>query len=286
MLRSQRFADAQTVAAALLQQYPRHPLALLFAADTADALGDPTAALRHIEAVPPDSPRHSSGRTAQSAAAVRPCAVAREARAAALAAASRLDPDPLQFRALAQVLSDCQDPESARIWLLKALERFPETSAASRRRGARRVPRQPHRRRRGTSRNAAAHRTVSSRARCTCDRRCAPRAPSEITSPISSSDCSANRVDSTSWSPPTSRSPRSTKICSSTRIVRCAEPRRQSLSRHAALRLGERVGGARSDTGEVHGADAARRSARGTPTKVRYSSSACPERARRSSSAS
>ena len=34
-----------------------------------------------------------------------------------------------QFRAVAQVLSDCQDPESARICLLKALERFPGKSA-------------------------------------------------------------------------------------------------------------------------------------------------------------
>ncbi len=125
LLRGQRFAEAQTVAATMLQEYPRHPLALLFAADTADALGDPMAALRHIESVPPEAPRQGQValRKAQLLFALRRRG---EARAAALSAASRLDPDPLQFRALAQVLSDCQDPESARVWLLKALERFPE----------------------------------------------------------------------------------------------------------------------------------------------------------------
>ena len=55
MLRSQQFEDAQKVAAVLLQQYPGNPLALLFAADTADALGDRAGALRHVEAVPPGS---------------------------------------------------------------------------------------------------------------------------------------------------------------------------------------------------------------------------------------
>ena len=42
-----------------------------------------------------------------------------------MSAAARIA-DPTQFAALAQVLSDCQDPESARVWLIKALERFPE----------------------------------------------------------------------------------------------------------------------------------------------------------------
>ena len=84
-----------------------------------------TAALRHIEAVPPGSPRQAQValRKAQLLFGLRRRA---EARAAALARRTRLDPDPIQFRALAQVLIDCQDPESARIWLLKALERFPE----------------------------------------------------------------------------------------------------------------------------------------------------------------
>ena len=125
MLQSQRFAEAQKVAAALLHQYPGHPIALLFAADTADALGDQTGALRHLDAVPPNSPRYAQValRKAELLFGLRRRA---EARAAALSAASRLDPDPTQYRALAQVLSDCQDPESARVWLLKALERFPE----------------------------------------------------------------------------------------------------------------------------------------------------------------
>jgi tetratricopeptide (TPR) repeat protein len=125
MLQSQRFTDAQNLSTALLAQYPQHPLALLFAADTADATGDPAGALRHLEAVPSGAPRYAQValRKAQLLFGLRRRA---EARAAALAAASRLDPDPAQFRALAQILSDCQDPESARIWLLKALERFPE----------------------------------------------------------------------------------------------------------------------------------------------------------------
>ena len=59
MLRNQQFAEAQNHAAAMLQQYPGNPLALLFAADAADALGDPTGALRYIEAVPPGSPHHA-----------------------------------------------------------------------------------------------------------------------------------------------------------------------------------------------------------------------------------
>ncbi len=125
LLQSQRLSEAQKVAATLLEQYAGHPLAQLFAADTADALGDPAGALRHIEAVPAGSSRHAQValRKAQLLFGLRRRA---EARAAALAAASRLDPDPAQYRALAQVLSDCQDPENARIWLLKALERFPE----------------------------------------------------------------------------------------------------------------------------------------------------------------
>jgi tetratricopeptide (TPR) repeat protein len=125
MLQGRRFADAQNIAKALLEQYPQHPLALLFAADTADATGDQAAALRYIDAVRPGSPHHAQVelRKAQLLFGMRRRA---EARAAALSAASRLGPDPAQFRALAQVLSDCQDPESARIWLLRGLERFPQ----------------------------------------------------------------------------------------------------------------------------------------------------------------
>ena len=124
MLRNRQFAEAQNVAAAMLQQYPGNPLALLFAADTTDALGDPKGALQYIEAVPPGSPHHAQ-------VALRKAQLLfglhrrREARDAALSAATR-SVDPTQITALAQVLTDCQDPEGARVWLLKALERFPE----------------------------------------------------------------------------------------------------------------------------------------------------------------
>jgi tetratricopeptide (TPR) repeat protein len=124
MLRSKQYEDAQAVAATLLQQYPGNPLVLLFAADTADALGDPTGALRHVEAVPPGSPHHAQValRKAQLLFGLHRRA---EARDTALSAATRIS-DPTQVTALAQVLTDCQDPESARVWLLRALERFPE----------------------------------------------------------------------------------------------------------------------------------------------------------------
>ncbi len=141
-----------------------------------------------------------------------------EAHAAALSAASRLDPDPAQFRALAQVLSDCQDPENARTWLLKALETLSGKPATTRRHRASRVPRQPRRRSRGTPCDVAAHPTVSSRARCICDLHCARRRSSETTSLISSGGCSANRPGSTSSLRPASHSPRNTKICSNTTI--------------------------------------------------------------------
>jgi len=124
MLRSQQFADAQNVAATLLQQYPGNPLALLFAADTADAQGNTTDALRHLEAVPPGSPHHAQVALRQSQLLFGLHRRA-EARDTALSVAARIS-DPTQVTALAQVLTDCQDPDAARVWLLKALERFPE----------------------------------------------------------------------------------------------------------------------------------------------------------------
>ncbi len=124
LLQAQRVADAQRLAAQLLGVYRGHPLVHLFAADTADAAGDPAAALAYLDSLPADGPHRATVglRRADLLLALRRRA---EARDAALAAAPQLAADPAQFTWLARILSDCQDPQSARTWLAQALERFP-----------------------------------------------------------------------------------------------------------------------------------------------------------------
>jgi len=123
LLNAQRLDDAERLAAVLLGRFPGHPLAHLFAADTADARGDRTAALAYLESLTPNPPYDAQieVRKAQLLFALRRRA---QARSAASAAARGRDPDPAQCRSLAQILSDCQDPEGARLLLLEALRRF------------------------------------------------------------------------------------------------------------------------------------------------------------------
>jgi tetratricopeptide (TPR) repeat protein len=100
------------------------PEELLRAADRASAQGDRKAALGHLETLlqaEPANPRALLRKAQLLFAAHR----RGEAQAVALVAASHLQPEAWQFRALARVLADCQDLEGARAWLEQAHARFP-----------------------------------------------------------------------------------------------------------------------------------------------------------------
>ena len=128
LLRAGRLDEARQIADALLRQLPGNPAVHLFAADVTDALGDVGGALAPLTALPP-AVRQSgpvSARIAQLLVALRR---RRDARAVALAAATRPDLAPPQHTALARVLTDCLDPEGARTALAHGHGRYPRDPA-------------------------------------------------------------------------------------------------------------------------------------------------------------
>jgi tetratricopeptide (TPR) repeat protein len=124
LLQAGRFDEAQQLANSLLQRYPGHPDVHLFAADTASLSGDRKGAIRHLESLPTTG--SASARVLLRKAQLqfndsqRAAALATTAEAAALAG-----DDERQLRAIARILSDCQQLDEARRWLLQVLERLP-----------------------------------------------------------------------------------------------------------------------------------------------------------------
>ncbi len=124
LLRTGNAADAQALADELVQRYPELPPVRLFAADAASLMGDRPAAIACLDTVP-------------ASAAEYPTAVLKKARlyfaggqraeALRLAheAADLVGEEPGVMHMLAGILRDCQQADSARKWLEKALELVP-----------------------------------------------------------------------------------------------------------------------------------------------------------------
>ena len=124
LLQAGRTADAQALAEGLLKQFPENAFVRLYAADAASLAGDMKAAMARLDAVP-------------ASAAEYPIVILKKARlhfadggrAAALSlareAAGIIGPEPGLMHALAGILRDCQQADSAREWLEKALQAAP-----------------------------------------------------------------------------------------------------------------------------------------------------------------
>lgn len=125
LLQAGKAADAQELADMLVQQFPETASVRLFAADAASLTGDVSAAIACLDAVP-------------ASAAEYPIVILKKARlyfadgqrAAALRlareAAEVIGREPGLMHALAGILRDCQQADSAREWLEKALRAAPE----------------------------------------------------------------------------------------------------------------------------------------------------------------
>jgi tetratricopeptide (TPR) repeat protein len=128
LLQAGRLGDAKSLADVLVREFPDHTPVRLFAADTASLMGDMPAAIAALDAVPASAPD-------------RAMVLARKARflfadgrrAAALSvareAADKAAGKPGLLRALAGVLRDCGQVETAHAWLGQARELAPEDPA-------------------------------------------------------------------------------------------------------------------------------------------------------------
>ena len=123
LIQAGRRAEAQTFGEMLLREYPGNPLVHLFAADAADARGERSAAISHLES--PQTLHTNAAVLLRKAQLLYADRRREDARTAALAATEYLEPDPWQYRTLARILSDCLDPGGARVWLARAHTLFP-----------------------------------------------------------------------------------------------------------------------------------------------------------------
>lgn len=124
LLQAGKAADAQELADDLIQQFPENTPVRLFAADAASLTGDVSAAIACLDAVPASAAEYPivilkkarlQFADGQRAEALR---LAREA-------AEVIGREPGFMHALAGILRDCQQADSAREWLEKALHAAP-----------------------------------------------------------------------------------------------------------------------------------------------------------------
>ena len=124
LLQAGEVAEAQKLADVLVRQFPDTAAVRLFAADAASLAGDISAALASLDAVP-------DAATEYPAAVLKKArlhyADGRRAQALRLAheAADLVEQEPRLMRTLAGILRDCQQADSAREWLLRALQLAP-----------------------------------------------------------------------------------------------------------------------------------------------------------------
>ncbi|MDJ0877901.1 MAG: sulfotransferase [Halieaceae bacterium] len=127
-LRAGRFDEAWDLAESLKAQFPDNPEPYLFAADAARMRGDRSGAVAQLDALPGDV-RGSAPVLLRKAQ----LQFSDSQRAAALATVREAMPatgnDESQLRGVARILSDCQQAEEARNWLLEAHQRLPESIA-------------------------------------------------------------------------------------------------------------------------------------------------------------
>ncbi len=127
-LRAGRLDEAWSLAEALKAQYPDNPEPFLFAADAARMRGDRAGAVAQLEALP-EGPRGSAPVLLRKAQ----LEFSDSRRTAAMASVREAMPgiadDEGQLRAVARILSDCQQAGEARSWLLEAHQRLPDSIA-------------------------------------------------------------------------------------------------------------------------------------------------------------
>ena len=119
LLQAGKFADAKDLADVLIRQFPETTPVRLFAADTAGLMGDVSAAIACLDALPESAQGHA---TVALKKARFLFADGRRAQALRLAreAAPAIEREPGLMRVLAGILRDCQQAEDAREWLEKA----------------------------------------------------------------------------------------------------------------------------------------------------------------------
>ena len=126
MLRAGQVNEAWQLAVSLMDQHPTNPDVHFFAADAANMRGDREAAVACLDALP-----EALAGSARVLLRKAQLLFSDSKRAAALetvrAAAQVVDSEERQLRAVARILSDCQDLEGARQWLLSAHEKLPQS---------------------------------------------------------------------------------------------------------------------------------------------------------------
>lgn len=124
LLQTGQVADAKNLADVLIGQFPEMTPVCLFAADTASMMGDVSAAIAFLDAVPAsaaDYPMVTLKKARLLFADGRRAEALRLAREASRA----IEGEPALMRMLAGILRDCQQADSAREWLDKALQVAP-----------------------------------------------------------------------------------------------------------------------------------------------------------------
>ncbi len=128
LLKAGKVGEAWTLAEELLKQFPESQQVLAFAADTASLRGDRSGAIELMGAAFERSGRQSLFLLRKAQLEFRDSRRTAALESARLVADS-LDDDPMQYRALARIFSDCQDLDAARSLLLKGHEKFADNGA-------------------------------------------------------------------------------------------------------------------------------------------------------------
>jgi tetratricopeptide (TPR) repeat protein len=126
LLRAGRLEEAWKLAESLLQHYPKNREAHLYAADAASLCGDRKAAILCLESLPQTGPG-SARVLLKKAQLLFGDSQRAEALKTVRAAAEIVESDERQLRAVARILSDCQDLDGARQWLQRAHETLPDS---------------------------------------------------------------------------------------------------------------------------------------------------------------
>lgn len=121
--------DAKKLADVLTRQFPETTPVRLFAADTANQMGDVPAAIACLDALPVSAPDYAWVMTKKARflfADGQRAAALRLARDAADKVADCVEGEAGLMRELAGILRDCQQLEQAHAWLQKALDAAPD----------------------------------------------------------------------------------------------------------------------------------------------------------------
>ncbi len=127
LLQAGRLDEAGELAESLLRRYPDNLETHLFAADADDLRGDRKAAIARLASVREAGPG-SARVLLRKAQLLFSDSQRAEALETVRTAAEHVETDERQLRTVARILSDCQDLEGARAWLLSAHEKLPQST--------------------------------------------------------------------------------------------------------------------------------------------------------------